>query len=219
MVAGGAQRKTRMPFSRRAIRAPAHSSNAQTLEAHGEPTFLGTSLSRFKRLLQMEVIATSRERRSQQSLPGCSRATSYLDFTQFAISLGSYHYRRGARVSSRSNLAPSDHRANVPCDDGVLRVEHRCCRYLGVVCESGRPFSGSLYWNAAKYALNSGESAKMSIQFEPFGAGSTIVVHNLSRRDLLELPVDEIKELFKVHGSIVFRGFDVDPWLMKSFGM
>jgi hypothetical protein len=56
----------------------------------------------------------------------------------------------------------------------------------------------------------------MNIRTEPFGTGSAKIIYG-DHRDILRLPVDEIKELFKSSGVLIFRGFGVGPWLMKSF--
>ncbi len=58
----------------------------------------------------------------------------------------------------------------------------------------------------------------MRIKDEPFGdSGARIIHRSATQNDLLELPVEEIRELFKVSGVLLFRGFGVDPLLMKAF--
>ena len=57
----------------------------------------------------------------------------------------------------------------------------------------------------------------MNIKSEPFGTGSGRIIYNNDRQDILQLPVAEIKELFKPAGMLMFRGFEVDPRLMQSF--
>lgn len=57
----------------------------------------------------------------------------------------------------------------------------------------------------------------MNIKSEPFGTGSARIIYCGANRDILQLPVAEIKELFKSAGVLIFRGFGVDPWLMQLF--
>lgn len=57
----------------------------------------------------------------------------------------------------------------------------------------------------------------MRIRSEPFGTGSTRIIHNRTCKDVFELPVVEVRELFKSVGALIFRGFEVDPWTMHSF--
>jgi hypothetical protein len=59
----------------------------------------------------------------------------------------------------------------------------------------------------------------VGIDSEPIGDGTTRLVRGTGRQavDLFELPRDEIKELFKAAGALVFRGFDVEPRRMHRF--
>lgn len=57
----------------------------------------------------------------------------------------------------------------------------------------------------------------MGITTEPFGRGCVRLVRNDNGGDLSALPDDEVKDLFRSVGAIIFRGFDVDPWKMKEF--
>lgn len=54
-------------------------------------------------------------------------------------------------------------------------------------------------------------------RIESLGKSGARIIYNLDRQELLELPAVEIKELFKSAGVLVFRGFNVNPWMMKSF--
>lgn len=57
----------------------------------------------------------------------------------------------------------------------------------------------------------------MNIKSEPFGTGSARIIYNSDNRDILQLPVEEIKELIKSNGVLLFRGFGTDAWQMKMF--
>ena len=57
----------------------------------------------------------------------------------------------------------------------------------------------------------------MTINSESYGKGSARIIRRETQDDILALPVTEIKDLFKSAGVLLFRGFGVDPWLMKSF--
>jgi len=57
----------------------------------------------------------------------------------------------------------------------------------------------------------------MTINSESYGKGSAHIIRREAQDDILALPVSEIKDLFKSAGVLLFRGFGVDPWLMKSF--
>ncbi len=52
---------------------------------------------------------------------------------------------------------------------------------------------------------------------EPFGSGSAKIIHNRNGQSVLDLPVDEVRELFKSSGALLFRDFGVDPEQMKAF--
>lgn len=52
---------------------------------------------------------------------------------------------------------------------------------------------------------------------EPLGSSGARILHNHDGRQLLELPVEEVRELFKSAGVVMFRGFGADPWMMKAF--
>ncbi|KIH99602.1 taurine catabolism dioxygenase TauD [Streptomonospora alba] len=60
----------------------------------------------------------------------------------------------------------------------------------------------------------------MTIEHTALGAGSTRVIERSGSQDvdLFELPTDEIQEVYKESGALIFRGFDVsDPTRMHSF--
>jgi hypothetical protein len=57
----------------------------------------------------------------------------------------------------------------------------------------------------------------MNFNVEPFGSGSARIIFGGGRDDLRRLAIDDVKELYKHAGVLIFRGFDFDPWLMKSF--
>src|SRR3954453_12563023 len=57
----------------------------------------------------------------------------------------------------------------------------------------------------------------MNIKSEPFGTGSARIICSGNYQDVLHLPVEEVKELFKSAGMLMFRGFGVDPWQMRAF--
>jgi hypothetical protein len=61
------------------------------------------------------------------------------------------------------------------------------------------------------------EKIIMNIKSEPFGTGSARVIYKGDYQEIPQLPVEEIKELFKSAGMLMFRGFGVGPWLMRSF--
>lgn len=52
---------------------------------------------------------------------------------------------------------------------------------------------------------------------EPLGTSSARIIYSCDNRDIFQLPVAEIEELFKAAGALVFRGFKMDPWILKSF--
>ena len=52
---------------------------------------------------------------------------------------------------------------------------------------------------------------------EPFGSGSARMVENRNGQTILDLPVEEVRELFKSSGALLFRDFGVDPGQMKTF--
>lgn len=57
----------------------------------------------------------------------------------------------------------------------------------------------------------------MSLESEPFGSGSARIVHGTASDDILQLPADDIIELFKSAGLVLFRGFNTSPQVMKDF--
>jgi len=54
-------------------------------------------------------------------------------------------------------------------------------------------------------------------RIEPLGNSGTRVVYNVDGERILDLPLPQVRELFKSAGVVIFRGFSVDPWTMKAF--
>lgn len=57
----------------------------------------------------------------------------------------------------------------------------------------------------------------MNTRVEPLGSSGAKVVRNLDGGNILDLPADEVTELFRAAGVLIFRGFGVDANLMKVF--
>lgn len=57
----------------------------------------------------------------------------------------------------------------------------------------------------------------MTLESEPYGAGSGRLVRRGDHEDLLRLPVEEVKQLFRTAGLVIFRGFQADAQIMKAF--
>jgi hypothetical protein len=55
------------------------------------------------------------------------------------------------------------------------------------------------------------------IQLDSLEKSSGTVIYNGDRQDILSLPVEKIKELFRSSGLIIFRGFGVSGDQMKAF--
>lgn len=55
------------------------------------------------------------------------------------------------------------------------------------------------------------------IRTEPLGQSGAHLIANTDHHGLLDLPASAIQELFRTAGVLLFRGFAVDPWLMKAF--
>lgn len=57
----------------------------------------------------------------------------------------------------------------------------------------------------------------MTLRSEPFGTGSGRLVYRNGPDDILQLPTDEVIELFKSSGLVIFRGFTTSPQVMQDF--
>lgn len=54
-------------------------------------------------------------------------------------------------------------------------------------------------------------------RIEPLGNSGARMIYNVRREGILDLPIPQVRELFKSAGVLIFRGFGVDPWTMKAF--
>lgn len=57
----------------------------------------------------------------------------------------------------------------------------------------------------------------MKLHTQQYGNGDAVMVTRQGDQALLDLPVDQIKDLMRSHGAVMFRGFESGPDLMKAF--